>query len=86
MTKKRLPPGDDGHTIASMNVPGMPWYSDTEKTPQNPGEAPRNPPSALTRQETRWAMWGALKAALLVTAVFAAGIVVLVLLLLWMWK
>ena len=29
MTKKKpdLPEGDDGRTIANMNVEGMPWYS-----------------------------------------------------------
>ena len=27
--KKKLPEGDDGRTIAEMNVEGMPWYNPT---------------------------------------------------------
>lgn len=64
---KRQMQEDDGRTYANMNVEGMPWYRpEKEDQPQN-GEKIR-----LTPREARWAMWGALKAALLVTGVFAA--------------
>ena len=36
--KPRLPEGDDGHTIANMNVEGMPWYK-----PERPDLPPENP-------------------------------------------
>ena len=58
---------DDGRTIVNMNVEGMPWYR-----PENP-DGPTNPPEHLTKEETRAAMWGALKAALLVAGIFALG-------------
>ena len=58
---------DDGRTIVNMNVEGMPWYR-----PENP-DGPANPPEQLTKEESRAAMWGALKAALLVAGIFALG-------------
>lgn len=55
---------DDGRTIANMNVDGMPWYMDPEQKTQ--GEKVR-----LSKVEARAAMWGALKATLLIAAIFA---------------
>ena len=55
---------DDGRTIADMNVEGMPWYMDPAQKTQ--GEKVR-----LSKSEARSAMWGALKATLLVTGIFA---------------
>jgi len=82
MTKnKRLPEGDDGHVIASMNVDGMPWYSPEEETP----DFPNRPHDTLDKRQTRFATWGALKAALLVTAAFSAGIILFVLFCLHVW-
>ncbi len=37
-SKPRLPEGDDGRTIASMNVEGMPWFS-----PEQPGQRKQGP-------------------------------------------
>lgn len=82
MAKNRLPPGDDGHVIAPMNVEGMPWHK-----PERRETAGGAPPSApLSGSESRWMIWGALKAALVVFAVFAAGICLFVALLLWLWR
>lgn len=80
---KRLPEGDDGHVIANMNVDGMPWYSPEEENPV-PG-FPNRPHDTLDKRQTRFAMWGALKAALLVTAAFSAGIILFVLFCLHVW-
>ena len=63
---KRQMQEDDGRTYANMNVEGMPWYRpEKEDQPQSEEKI------QLTKSEARWAMWGALKAALLVTGVFA---------------
>lgn len=72
--RNRLPPGDDGHTIISMNVDGMPGFR------EEPPEKAATPPQApLSGRETRWMILGSLKAALLVGAVFAMGIALFVL-------
>lgn len=63
MNKK--PDEDDGRTYADMNIDGMPWYS-REKTLQQTPEKIQ-----LSKAESRAVIWGALKAALLVTMVFA---------------
>lgn len=57
---------DDGRSYANMNVEGMPWYRpEQENVPENREKI------ELTPAETRSAIWGALKAALLVVGVFA---------------
>ena len=55
---------DDGRTIANMNVDGMPWYEPARQDPENTEKI------QLTREEQRWMIGGALKAALLVASVF----------------
>ena len=78
MKKPELPEGDDGRTIADMNVEGMPWYvpggkrSRREKKEKAHGEPP------MTGRESRYYTWGALKAALLVIGVMCAGLVAFV--------
>lgn len=90
--KSRLPDGDDGRTIANMNVDGMPWYSPREDAGTEPdadGQKTRKDPKEngfpLTKRETRYYTWGALKAALLVTGVLCAGIVLFVLFCVYVW-
>lgn len=78
---KRLPEGDDGHVIANMNVEGMPWYAPDEGSPA-PGGRPRD---TLDKRQTRFALWGALKASLLVCAVFSIGIILFVLFCVHVW-
>ena len=58
---------DDGRVIADMNVEGMPWHR--PELPENESSEPVQ----LSPAEARAAMWGALKAALLVAAVFILG-------------
>ena len=87
MTRKKpdLPEGDDGRTIADMNVEGMPWY--TPGGPASRKEKKRGKAGAepMTREESRYYTWGALKAALLVTGVMCAGIVLFVLFCQFVW-
>ena len=83
--KPSLPPEDDGRTIVSMNVEGMPWY-----TPDKPGDLPASaraslPENPMSRREIRMFTWGAVKAALLVVGVICLGIVLLIALLLLIW-
>ena len=72
---ERLPDGDDGHTIADMNIEGMPWYR-----PERPGFSSGAPSSGegLTPRQMRTYTWGALKAAMLVTLVMCLGIILFV--------
>ena len=82
MTRKKtdLPEWDDGRTIADMNVEGMPWYSPKKrKTGGNERKDSSGKKPVLTKEESRYYTWGALKAALLVVGVMCAGIVVFVL-------
>ena len=86
-----LPEGDDGRTIASMNVEGMPWYRPTEETGvyhetetnnSYTGDHPYgtgNSADYLTDEEVRFATWGAVKAALLVVGFICLGIVLFIL-------
>ena len=72
--RDRLPEGDDGHTIANMNVEGMPWYRP---------ERPDLPPAAsskddLTKKQVRIYTASALKAGLLVAGVMSLGLVFLI--------
>ena len=78
----RLPEGDDGRTIVDMNVEGMPWYAPGSDRSKDAGERERVP---LTRAESRVFIWGALKAALLVTGVMCLGIVLFVLFCQFVW-
>lgn len=63
-----LPEGDDGRTIVDMNVEGMPWY---HKPSPDAEEGSGGTKYEMSKEESRMFMWGALKAALLVAAIFA---------------
>lgn len=80
MKKRSLPPGDDGHTIIPMNVPGVPWYREEKAKASVSGDS-----QALTRKETRWYIFGALRSALLIAVIMMAGIALFSLLPLWLW-
>lgn len=64
---------DDGRTIVSMNVDGMPWYDRRHEFGRVPGQEPSQPSrqgTGMTNREFRLYTWGALKAGLLVASVF----------------
>ena len=75
-----FPEGDDGRTIVDMNVDGMPWYA-----PERPEGNRQGAEPPMTRDEGRVFLWGALKAALLVTGVMSAGLILFVLFCQWVW-
>jgi len=82
--RSRLPEGDDGHTIASMNVEGMPWY-----TPERPDLPPvqdgKQPGDGLTKRQMRMYTASALKAGMLVTLVMCLGLVLFVAFCVFIW-
>lgn len=77
-----LPPGDDGRTIAAMNVEGMPWYAPPKEGEEN-GDGQNASP--LTREEARYYTWGAVKAALVVVGVMCGGITLFILFCQFVW-
>jgi hypothetical protein len=79
MAKKKYA-DDDGRVIAPMNVEGMPWYR--ERPPEVP---PREQKEQLTRAQTARVIWNATLAGIVVALAFSAGLVGLVLFLLWIW-
>lgn len=85
MTKKDRPiqKEDDGHTIAPMNVEGMPFY---RKQPPEGGAGGQTSATNISRRETWWMIWGSLKAALLLAGIFALAIVILVWVLQMAWR
>ena len=64
---------DDGRTIVPMDVDGMPWSTRgvrdmfREKTPSDTDKP------EMSKDERRGYIWAAVKASLLIGAVFAAG-------------
>ncbi len=71
--RERLPEGDDGRTIANMNVEGMPWYR--PETPDRPPVSDSGSKDELTKKQVRMYTASALKAALLVASVMSLGLV-----------
>ena len=61
-----LPEGDDGRTIANMDVDGMPWYLEQKNRPLSDGGEP------LTKEQERLYRFAAVKAGLAVAAIFGA--------------
>lgn len=58
--------GDDGHTVAPMNVDGMPWYIPAEQRLERSGSEPE----PMGRKERRGMLLGVLAAAFAVAAAF----------------
>lgn len=83
--KDRLPEGDDGRTIASMNVDGMPWYNRGrerqgerlgDRQGARQGERGAGQPQGgepLSGRDRRVYMLAAVLTGLAVVAVFAAA-------------
>ncbi|MBQ0071240.1 MAG: hypothetical protein KBS81_05200 [Spirochaetales bacterium] len=57
---------DDGRSFADMNVEGLPWYRPKQRTDAAKGDTPE-----LTPEESKYFLWGVLKAALLIAGIFA---------------
>ena len=73
---------DDGRVIVKMNVEGMPWY-----TPPRPElhSSADGPPQELSRKETFWMLLGAMKAGLVVAAIFSVTLLIAVGICLLLW-
>ena len=94
---KKVYDDDDGRTIADMSgVAPHPmllpkFRTSGEKTPQKQTEKPledrpwESGQNQLTREEQRWVIFGALKAALLIALAFIVGIGLLILILILAW-
>lgn len=84
--KRRDDFADDGRTIVPMNVDGMPWYTRNVRDPlerdASPGRGGRPP---MSRDERRGYVWAAVKAGLLIAAVFAAGYALFLLFCVFVW-
>ena len=65
------PPEDDGRTIASMNIEGMPWHTVTPSPAPETHGAPGTEP--LRGKALRQYMVSAVGAGLLVTLLFGAA-------------
>lgn len=87
MRRKRneLPEWDDGRTVADMNAKGMPWYSPGKRPAEREPEDKASGKETLTKEESRYYTWGALKAALLVVGVICAGLVAFILFCQFIW-
>ena len=81
--RNRLPEGDDGRTIANMNVDGMPWYQ--PERPDLPPVRGSNSADELTKKQVRIYTASALKAALLVASVMSIGLVLFVAFCVFVW-
>ena len=81
----QLPEGDDGPTIANMNVEGMPWYRPERPDLPPPVPGRKNPADGLTRKQMRMYTASALKAGLLVTLVMCAGLTAFVAFCVFVW-
>lgn len=74
---------DDGRVISNMNVQGMPWNNDAAESsstvPDGKPQEEKQYNDDLTKSETAAIMWGAIKAALLISLVFSVAGVLIVL-------
>ena len=78
--KSSLPAGDDGHTIADMNVEGMPWYrKEPAQTPDTGSH------EQMSKRQMRMYTMGAIRAGLLVVGVFSIALILFVLFCLKVW-
>ena len=81
--EKERPDWDDGRTIASME--GIEGPSLFRSAPERTdGQKP--PENSYSGRERRWAILGALKAALLIALVFLAGLALVIAALLLIWN
>lgn len=83
--KDRLPDGDDGRTVVSMNVEGMPWYQPEGIDPLLSDGQERKPGDGLTKRQIRMYTLSALKAGLLVALAMIAGMVLFIAFCVYVW-
>ncbi len=82
--KRKQYDDDDGRVIANMNVDGMPWFmSDALKNRRNTDAEGEQ--LDLTREESRALVKGAIKAGLLIAAVFVFAALLFILFCVHVW-
>lgn len=72
---------DDGRVIANMNVDGMPWFVESARKKQESSGSELD----LNKEETKYVIWGAMKAGLLIAGVFILGALIFILFCLFVW-
>ena len=72
--KPRVYDDDDGHTIADMNVEGMPWYDRAKRDRTEDGKA--KPP--MDRSQRQATIFAVVAAALLIALAFGVGYFILI--------
>lgn len=80
MTKKKnkpLPDWDDGRTVCSMDIEGMPWRR--ERSPLLSGKKEKaagdRPEESMSADQLRTYTFGAVKAGLLIVGIFSAALI-----------
>lgn len=95
MARKKEYEDDDGRTIVDMSGVSRPsllggWRPQKQSRPDQPAEPEKARPweegGPVPKEDRKWYVLGALKAALLVALVFIVGLGLLIALLLWLWK
>ena len=87
--KETLPPWDDDRTVADMSgIAGSSPLSLRRRAtcPGREKEPRRDNDESYTPKERRWAIFGALKAVLLISGAFIVGFAILIALLLLIWR
>ena len=72
--KPRIYDDDDGHTIADMNVEGMPWYDRAQRDLTEDGK----PKPPIDRSQRRATIFAVVAAALLIALAFGIGYFILI--------
>ncbi len=72
--KPRIYDDDDGHTIADMNVEGMPWYDRDRRNRREDGE--KKPP--MDRSQRQATIFAVVLAALLIALAFGVAYFILI--------
>ena len=80
--KKKTHDDDDGRVVAKMNIDGMPWYvrGRRQEKPESASDL-----SDLTREENMAIIAGAVKAGLLIGAVYFVVILLFILFCVFVW-
>ena len=82
--KRKQYDDDDGRVIANMNVDGMPWFmSDALKHRRNTDAEGEQ--LDLTKEESRELVKGAVKAGLLIAAIFVFAALLFILFCVYVW-
>jgi len=83
--KRKVYNDDDGRIISNMNVDGMPWYAPQIPEVKQAENKAQEEKIKLTKRDEIALLWGVMKAALLVGAVFAVAFTIFILFCVFVW-